>query len=287
MTNNILNKAETFIWENARLLERRRFAFHFKGGSADAIIDALRPYQNDDGGFGNALEPDIRCPDSQPVPTQHALEFLDEVGFDTAIVKSVCDYLQTITTDEGGVPWLLPSALHYPRAPWWQIGENPPASLNPTGAIVGLLHKNEVQHEWLPYATQFCWSSIEKMQASEMHEVGVGIIFLRYVPDRQRSQLQLNRIVESMRREGLISGNEADGYVRKALDWAPTPAHPMRPYFSKDEIEANLQTLVEQQHDDGGWDISWPPLSQGCRTEWRGWVTLNNLLLLRANGWLL
>ena len=57
------------------------------------------------------------CPDSQPVPVQHGLEILDKVGFDGEIVKAACDYLMTITTSEGGVPWLLPSAHRYPRAP--------------------------------------------------------------------------------------------------------------------------------------------------------------------------
>lgn len=52
----------------------------FKDGSPNYVVDALRLYQNADGGFGNALEPDIRCPDSQPVPVQYALKVLDPVG---------------------------------------------------------------------------------------------------------------------------------------------------------------------------------------------------------------
>ena len=119
MGQSILERAEAFMWKNARLLERRLFEFHFMDGSPSAVVDALRPYQNADGGFGNALEPDIRCPDSQPVPVQHALKILSTVGFDGAMVEDACDYLLTITTSEGGVPWLLPSALEYPRAPWW------------------------------------------------------------------------------------------------------------------------------------------------------------------------
>ena len=29
------------------------------------------------------------------------------------------------------------------------------------------------------------------------------------------------------------------------------------------------------QHEDGGWTITWPPLSPACELEWRGWVTLH------------
>ena len=52
----------------------------FKDGSPNSVVDALRLYQNANRGFGNALEPDIRCPDSQPVPVQYALKVLDPVG---------------------------------------------------------------------------------------------------------------------------------------------------------------------------------------------------------------
>lgn len=65
--------AGVFILRNARLLDRHRFAWRFHAGPANAVLAALRPYQNHDGGFGHALEPDLRCVDSQPVPLEHAL----------------------------------------------------------------------------------------------------------------------------------------------------------------------------------------------------------------------
>ena len=68
-----LSKATDFLWRTARLLERRRFAYLFLDGEQQAVLEALRPYQNPDGGFGNGLEPDVRGPVSQPVPTWTAL----------------------------------------------------------------------------------------------------------------------------------------------------------------------------------------------------------------------
>ncbi len=106
---NLFERAEEFIWHNARLIERQLFDFHFRSGSSQAVLSALRAYQNEDGGFGNALEPDIRCPESQPVPTQHALAILDVIGFDEIMVQRICDFLISITTEEGGVPFVLPS----------------------------------------------------------------------------------------------------------------------------------------------------------------------------------
>ena len=66
MNPEIFSIAETFIWNNARLLERQLFTYLFHGGSSQAVIAALKAYQNPDGAFGNALEPDNRCPGSQP-----------------------------------------------------------------------------------------------------------------------------------------------------------------------------------------------------------------------------
>jgi hypothetical protein len=281
---NVFARAETFIWSNARLLERRLFAYHFRGGSRQAVLAALRAYQNEDGGFGQALEPDIRCPDSQPVPVQHALEILDAVGPDPEIVRGTCDFLTSITTAEGGVPFVLPTARTYPHAPWWNADDDPPASLNPTAAIVGLLHKLGVDHPWLKPATAYCWERIAALHPSEMHEMGVVITFLRSIPDRRRAESELERLGQQLLGSGLVADISATDYVRKPLDWAPTPDHPLRPLFDEATIQANLDVLLAGQQQDGGWSITWPPISSGCELEWRGWVTLAALQTLRANG---
>lgn len=284
MGQAILERAEAFIWKNARLLERRLFEFHFKEGSRAAVVDALRPYQNADGGFGNALEPDIRCPDSQPVPVQHALKILSTVGFDSEMVKDACEYLLTITTPEGGVPWLLPSALKYPRAPWWQTGAAPAAAVNPTAAIAGLLHQNGFRHEWLEAATTFCWAKIADLELTDPHDAGVVLTFLYNVPDRARADAELARVAGQLLSGDLVADVNAEGYVFKPLDWAPTPDHPLREHVGPEDVAANLDRLAVGQQPDGGWNISWEPLSRACELEWRGSVTLDALLTLQANG---
>ncbi|MDF2715684.1 MAG: terpenoid cyclase/protein prenyltransferase alpha-alpha toroid [Paenibacillus sp.] len=89
----IMERARRFIYGNARLLDRKRYEYHFEEGSAESVVEALRAYQNHDGGFGNALEPDIRCPHSQPVPTEMALAIMEEVDrFDERILEGVAAY---------------------------------------------------------------------------------------------------------------------------------------------------------------------------------------------------
>ncbi|MEW5660474.1 hypothetical protein ABGT92_34965, partial [Streptomyces cinereoruber] len=62
-----LARAERFVWLTARVLEQRRFAYHFQRGGADQVETALTAYLNEDGGYGHALEPDLRGPVSQPL----------------------------------------------------------------------------------------------------------------------------------------------------------------------------------------------------------------------------
>ena len=178
-----LSSAQTFLLNNGRLLERHLFAYLFEDGPRAKVINALKAYQNEDGGFGNALEPDKRAPSSQPIDQESALRILDDVGLNGAVVEGLCDYLTTVTTDEGGVPFTLPSVQDAPHAPWWNTDEsNPPASLNPTASIVGLLHKHSYMHPWLDRATTFCWERLESPGDLEVHTLLSVVVFLEHAP---------------------------------------------------------------------------------------------------------
>jgi len=190
-----LSKATNFIWRTARLLERRHFASLFLDGERQAVLEALRPYHNPDGGFGNGLELDVRAPVSQPVPTWTALCILNEAeAFGDPMVTRVCDYLLSVTTAEGGVPFVLPSVRDYPRAPWWESGDQPPASLNPTAAIAALLHKHRVGHPWLTAATEYCWRQLDTTDQTDPYEMRAVLPFLDWVPDRKLAEKVFARV---------------------------------------------------------------------------------------------
>lgn len=285
-TNAILQRATDFIWHNARLLDRRRFACLFLDGDHGPVLTALRAYQNADGGFGNALEPDIRTPLSQPVPVEFALRLLDECGaLDDAIAGSVCDYLTSISTGEGGVPLLMPSATEYPRAPWWQPEEGLPASLNPTAAIAGLLHKQGMRHPWLEQATAFCWREIEGRPIDRPHTMLCVLTFLEHVPDRPRADAAVELAGKALLAGGMVAIDpQAEGYVQSPLDYAPEPASLARRLFDGATIDIHLDALAARQQPDGGWPLSWEPLSAAVASEWRGHMTIQALKTLRAYG---
>lgn len=285
--SSTLERARDFIWRNARLLDRHRFTRLFLNGPVEPVLTALRAYQNPDGGFGNALEPDKRCPDSQPIDQEVALRILDEVGFSSPtandLASRVCDYLVTITRPEGGIPFVLPTVRPYPRAPWWDTDDDPPAAINPTASIAGLLHRSRNRHPWLDRATEYCWQRIVESSTSEMHDLAAITTFLEYHPDRARAEAAFVNVGERILRV-VAFDPDAEGYVWGPLDAAPTPRSLCRRLFTDDLVAAHLDALTARQQPDGGWPISWPAPSPTAEWEWRGTMTIAALKTLRAYG---
>jgi hypothetical protein len=281
-----LERATSFVWTNARLIDRFRFARQFLGGDVEPVLDALRPYQNPDGGFGNALEPDLRAPVSQPQPVELAMHILDELdAMDDPMVARACDYLLGITTRDGGVPFVLPMSAEFPRAPWWNTDPDPPASVNPTAAIAGLLHKHGIGHSWLGPATEFCWREVERDAELGGYDFLSLFTFLQYVPDRSRADTGFDRVARRLFDSGQLTLDEhATGHVFLPLQFAPTPYSPQWRLFDDAMIERHLDALVGRQQNDGGWPISWEPPGQAAVFEWRGSVTIGVLETLRAYG---
>jgi hypothetical protein len=280
-----LARARDFILKNARLLDRKRFAFRFDGGTSTDVVTALRPYQNTDGGFGHALEPDLRCSASQPVPAEHALQILDEVGaFEPDIVQRCCDWLATVTTDAGGVPFVLSTVADGPHALWWKASGK--AWLNPTAGILGLLYKHRVTHAWMAGAAAYCWNALE---SDALHQVGpddaISILtFLQHAPQRERANAAFEILSSRMLAKLVAFEPDALGYVKTPLEFAPAPDRMASRLFDEAMISAHLRALEEKQSDDGGWPITWTPPSLAAVTEWRAFVTIKYLDVLDAYG---
>ena len=119
--DNAFAAGDRFLLSQARLLERRLFATCFLGQPAARVVDALRGYQNDDGGFGHALEPDVRCPASLPIDVETALAALAAAGtVEPEMVLRACDFLARTAAEAGAggaVPPAFPVIHHSSRSP--------------------------------------------------------------------------------------------------------------------------------------------------------------------------
>ncbi|MFF4094423.1 hypothetical protein ACFYYY_11310 [Streptomyces sp. NPDC001834] len=292
-----LNRAEHFIWLTARVLEQRRFAHHFLEGSADAVETALAAYLNEDGGYGHALEPDLRGPVSQPLHTAHALNVLDSIGrCGGPRAERICRFLTDVSTKEGALPALLPTQRGYPAAPFIPIVDDPPAELLVTGPVVGLLHRNAVWHAWLFRATDFCWSAVESLDRSHPYEIEAALAFLDGAPDRARAEAAADRLGRLVREQRLVvldperradypvAAGYAPGEQHFPYDYVRTPDSLARAWFTEEEVERSLDHLASEQQADGGWPVNWRQWAPGTALEGRPLVTLKALLTLRAHG---
>jgi hypothetical protein len=278
--------AATFIAANARVIDRRRFERLFGGGAAEPVRDAVAAYRNDDGGFGHGLEPDLRDPASQPAATEMAFRVMDETGsWDDELVRGACDWLDSVAPAEGGAAAVHRSVTGWPHAPWWVPEDGHPASLIQTGMIAGTLRARDVRHPWLDRATEVMWTRLAEVTSPGAYDMFGVLAFLQHVPDRDRAQEAFGRVGPLIIERNLVALDpEAAGEVHFPLDFAPEPDSLARELFDEATIKAHLDHLAQAQLDDGGWTFNWPAWSPAAEREWRGFLTVDNLRVLRANG---
>jgi hypothetical protein len=291
--------AAAFIAANARIIDRRRFGRLFGHDDAEQPVrDAVAAYRNEDGGFGHALEPDCRAPGSQPLATEMALRIMDETGaWDDALVRGACDWLAAVAPAEGGAAFVEGTLSGWPHAPWWVPEQGHPASVVATGLIAGTLHARGVSHPWLDRADELMWARIGTLaeQGGKQMQSGPGggyemfgmLGFLQHVPERDRARQAFGRIGPLIIDRDLVALDpEAPGEVHSPLAFAPQPDSLARELFDDATIKTHLDHLAQAQRDDGGWTFNWLAWSPAAERDWRGFLTVDALRVLRANGYL-
>ncbi len=293
MTMPDLDSAARFLAASGRVLDRRLFERLFMSGPPEPVRDAVAAYRNPDGGLGWGLEPDGRTPASQPAAIEHGLRVLHEAdAWDDDLVAGVCGWLEAQAPAEGGAAFVEPTVEGWPHAPWWQPEEDRPASLITTGQIAGTLHARGVVHPWLERATKLLWSRVDLLAGPEVgpgpaspYDMRGVLRFLQYVPDRRRAERAFDAVGPLLIDRGLVALDpDAPGEVHSPLDFAPEPDSLARRLFDQQTIEAHLDHLARGQVADGGWTFNWQSWSRAAELEWRGWVTVEALRVLRANG---
>jgi hypothetical protein len=281
-----LKAATEFVHSHARLLERHRLACLLGGDGPEPVVRALRAYRNDDGGFGHAIEPDMRAPVSQPVGIHTALEILHEVGArEHDLVRGAADWLTTIARPDGGIPFCLPSALDYPHNPIWQPADE--SSIIQTAANAAALHALGAEHPWLDGADAYIWRWLNALDLAAVdpnpgtgYQVRFAVIFLNAHPDAHRAEAALDALAPDI---GRVVAGEPGGDVQTPLDLAPFPDSRARRLFEQAAIDRDLDALAAAQRDDGGWMFGWDQWNPTATTEWRGVLTLHALRIMRRN----
>jgi hypothetical protein len=300
-----LDRARQFLKTRARPLDRRLFEHRFESAPAEQVIVELARYRNADGGFGHALEPDVRTPSSSALCTGIALRLLQEMECPAnhPLVGGAVQYLLATFHEEQRVWRVIPNdANNYPHAPWWHDDDGSLARtfdafvIIPRAQILGLLHgyAKFVPDTWLDALTEDTVTTIETLEDDAF---GGGGDTLRYALELAETealpQRFKDRLIPRLRSVAdRIVCREAEawkGYCPTPLKIAPSPDSAVVDVFW-DDLQRNLDYVIAHQTPQGTWEPTWtwgdfyPEVWEQARLEWRGHRTLETLTSLHAFG---
>jgi hypothetical protein len=297
------HRARHFLKTEARPLDRALFEHRFEAAPAESVLERLARYQNADGGFGHALEPDVRTPSSSALATGIGLDMLKELDRPARhpMVRHAVAFLLQTFDGEAQVWRVIPrDANEYSHAPWWHDEDGSLARtfdeflIIPRAQIVGLLRRYAeiVPDDWLDAVTEETVVSIERL---EEEAFGGGGDTLRYALDlaeadalpRRFKHRLLPRLRDLTSRIVCREAEEWGSYCATPLKIAPSPEAAVADVLW-DDVQRNLDYAIEHQTGEGIWEPTWtwgesfPQAWEQAKLEWRGHLTLEMLKKLDA-----
>ncbi len=297
-------RAVSYLVTRARPLERALYDYRFEDGPEDAVVDAILPFRNTDGGFGHALEPDVRTATSSALATGIALRIIAELDCPEAdqLVPSAIEYL-IATLDRKPLTWrpVPHDANEAPHAPWWHDENGTLAKtfgdfrIIPRALILGSLHAYAalMPRELLLQLTD---TTIQTISDLPMLGTGGGsdleyVAYLAQAPGLPQPSRALltERVTAAVPQTVIPDPARWSGYCLTPLRAAPYPTS-LGAASIRDALEAHLDWTIDHQSPDGAWEPTWswlgrdPDVWPKAEGEWRGILTLETLLSLRAFG---
>ena len=298
LTQAAFQSAKNFIMDQGRALDQRRFEFHFEAGSVDAVLAALAPYQNNDGGFGNSLEPDIRTSASSAIATTVGFQVFKEIQAPTGhtLVQKGIEYFVATHDASRGVWQIIPPEVEEaPHAPWWNYQNSAETFgqflTNPRAEIVGYLHEfsDGVPTQLLKQLTATVLAHLDSLtDEMEMHDI-LCFVKLAETETLPNSEKVWEKLAQAAAPRIARNAEQLTGYVLKPLWLVSSPESPLAAEF-KGEVAMNLDFEIEQQGEDGSWspNFSWgdqyPETWQIAKKEWQSRFTVDTLITLKDFG---
>ena len=299
LTRENYRKAEAYIFSMGRSLDQALFRLVFEDGSLQEFVDALSAYQNPDGGFGNALEPDIRASTSSAVATQAAFDYLHTAGVtkNDLIQKAITYLVQTFDSDNGVWPIIPPEVEDAPHAPWWSYEDSAKNfdnfKANPSAALTGYLHlySYPVPGDILSQATEQALAYLESLPLQEigMHDMFCFLTLAAGLP-APRKEIILNKL--RLCAPFVVEQDPSmwTEYNMRPLWITPRPDSDLFSALDPTSIEANLDYEIEEQLDDGSWPLTWSwefidaDAWAQAEKDWKGHHTVRKLMTFKAYG---
>ncbi len=301
----LFERVRSFIYRNARPLDLARWQYHFDKGSKEAVLTALACYQNTDGGFGHALEPDAWNPESSPVQTWAATEVLREISLtdrDHPIIQGILHYLASGQDYADGF-WFNSVAGNndHPHASWWHFDSSASSrqSYNPTACLAGFIlrfaTRNSELHQFgCRIAREACDTYLGQDLLDDMHTAACYIRLWQYCVESGLNDLiDLNTLEDRLRNQVRHSITKDTGAWGVFYSCRPSQFLNSRNsvfYLDNRELaDFEYSFIRSSQLPDGSWSIPWswkeyPEAWSISRNWWKADVAIRNLLYLRGSG---
>jgi len=264
---------EIRIWmhRNAREIDLAVWKFLFENGNAEGVLSALSAYQNADGGFGNALEPDSWNPGSSPYTTLCAagkLEAIDFTDSNHQIIRGILKFLESgAHRTENGWLFNIPGNDAYAHAPWW--GYDPEANQTEhLGVTAGLVcfvlkfaeKKSSLYEMAFSFAEKLLKSFEEPGGKGDMGLTGYRMLLEHIVELKLDDKLNISYLSKNIKK------NVDEAIVRDVSQWPEYSVKPSQfiespesPFYAGNEdiVEKELDYLIETRPAGGVWGITW------------------------------
>lgn len=271
---------------------------HLCGGNyEEQFLIELEKYQNFDGGFGNGLEPDFLLPNSSPIASTIALDYLNHIDFEASkkIIRKIINYLQnTYNKEINGWRAASIDLNLYPHAPWWHYeGDTCPVDrtwINPTFKVVAYLFKYRefVDKLDLNSLMKTCIDFIIKNEEiEEEHDIYCIIDFYNNISPVYQEVIREK--VKALIKFKIDTEESAwRNYVPMPINFIKNKNDLCYDEFEKD-IEKNLDFLIKNLSADYGWNINWKwgqyfEAYEEAKKNWKGVLAIKNLTLLKEFG---
>ena len=296
LSKGAFEASRRFVETTARPLEIARLSCHFEGASDESVLAALGEYKNADGGFGRALEPDLRANESSALCTSIAFQVLrsTQARPDEAFVwTSIAYFVETIDREKGHWRIIPRSAERSPHAPWWNQADREDVfdcfSLNPTAEILGYLYdwQRHVHSDIISLVSDRVISHLSGLEKIEMHELLCCLRLQRTetLPEDTRDRIR-RKLIQLIDGTVACDPTQWKEYSLRPLQVVDDPGSPFLAGL-EEAVAANLDYEISSQNEDGSWTPTWswgntfPDAWEKARREWSGIITIEKLLLLK------
>ena len=292
LTRPAFDRAVAFICTEGRSLDAELLDHSLTGGNAPAVLAALAAYQNDDGGFGRALEPDIRSPASSAIATSIGFQMLRRAGagLEEPMVRRGIAWLIEQCRD-GVWPIIDRDVDLAPHAFWWNWSDDLADAwngfrFNPTAELLGYLidHRALVPEALLRRVEQTLLGHLDAQPILTGAYDLKSALRLAETPDLPAP---LATRLTSVLRASAAALDPADPHAAP-LELAPRPGALLYDSLA-DRLAPALEHLIETQQPDGSWAPfwEWRAVSETAWAEaerdWRSVLTRQALELLHAH----